>query len=799
MTENRKRTKKPTPSALTARALRRKAEELVREQSAQDSAELEAFSAEESRKLLHELRVQQVQLEMQNEELRRTQAELEAARSRYYDLYDLAPVGYVTIDDTGLIIEANLAAAWLLGVARTTLVKQPLTRFVQRNDHGSFHLRRKQLFESGDPQTCELRMLKSDGTEFSAHLTATTAHGASGSPVGRVVLTDITERKQAVVQLQYLSLHDALTGLYNHGFFEASMERLQRGRHFPVSVLMADVDNLKAVNDRYGHAAGDSLLKEVAHLLTASFRADDVVARLGGDEFVVLMPETNASAAEGALRRFRQALEDHNSPAAETPLRVSCGVGTCEKGDPVAEALKKADANMYLEKQANGGAARQSHLPEGSFVKPNTEQALRRKAEEIVLEARGQPPQNFELLSMEQMRQALHELQVHQIELSMQNEELSRVQAEVDAARARYFDLYELAPLGYVTLGSGGRILEANLRAAALLGVARSSLTGQPFTRHIVRTDQDHYYRFRKRLAETGAPQACELQMSRKEGPAFWARLEAAIAQDDDGSSVYRIVVSDISERKQSEAHILKLNALLEQRVEERTSQLSAALSELGSFSYSVSHDLRSPLRAVDGFSQMLSESYGDKLDDEGKELIDRLRKAAQRMGELIDGLLALSRLSRSELNRAPLDLSDMAAKIVARLKEAHPEHPVDFAIAAGLTTNADPVLVQAVLENLIGNAWKYTGKREGAEAEFSAFDQDGQRVFFIRDNGVGFDPAYADRLFQAFQRLHAAEEFAGTGIGLATVRRIVSRHGGKVWADGEVGNGATFYFTLSE
>ena len=235
-----------------------------------------------------------------------------------------------------------------------------------------------------------------------------------------------------------------------------------------------------------------------------------------------------------------------------------------------------------------------------------------------------------------------------------------------------------------------------------------------------------------------------------------------------------------------------------EEELQKAKRELEAANRELEAFSYSASHDLRSPLRSIDGFSQAVLEDYGELLPLEGRNFLETVRKSARHMGELIDDLLKLSHITRAEIRSVQVDLTRLARNILAELQRTHPERSVKYRVEPNLTEHCDERLIRVVLENLLNNAWKYTSKQEYAEIEFGSRLENDQSVYFIRDNGAGFDMAYADKLFGPFQRLHTTTEFPGTGIGLATVQRIIHRHGGRIWAQAAVDKGATFFFTLS-
>ncbi len=268
---------------------------------------------------------------------------------------------------------------------------------------------------------------------------------------------------------------------------------------------------------------------------------------------------------------------------------------------------------------------------------------------------------------------------------------------------------------------------------------------------------------------------------------------------DDNGEVLGGVMVfRDVTERRRAEEQVLQLNTELERRVVERTTQLEEANKALESFNYSVAHDLRAPLRGIDGFSAMLIENHTANLGPEGLDCLNRIRAGAERMRQLIDDMLRLARVAQCDYRRQKVNLTQIAAKVLAELRAAHKDRQVQFVLQDDVTVEGDGPLLRIVLENLLGNAWKFTNKIAALKIEFGSYMDEGRQVCYVRDNGAGFDMRYADKLFGVFQRLHSAQEFEGTGVGLAIVERIIHRHGGRIWAESAPDKGATFYFMVS-
>jgi PAS domain S-box-containing protein len=369
-------------------------------------------------------------------------------------------------------------------------------------------------------------------------------------------------------------------------------------------------------------------------------------------------------------------------------------------------------------------------------------------------------------------------------------------------SEARFRVLFEQAAVGVALIQSdSGKFMRINQKYCDIVGYSQDEMRqidSQAITYpDDLQADLDHMAALK---AGTIREYSMEKRYRRKDGSLVWVNLTVSPTWQPGEPPLHHIaVVQDVTARKQAEAEIQQLNMELEGRVADRTAQLEAVNRELEAFSYSVSHDLRTPLRSIDGFSQALAEDYGEKLDTVGHDYLSRVRRAAQRMGLLIDDLLRLARVTRADMRHARIDLSALADEVTDYLCKHKGYSAAALTVQAGLASHGDPALLRIVLENLLDNAWKYSSKIPQPKIVFGRLEQGDRVVYFVRDNGAGFDMAYVNKLFGAFQRLHRDDDFSGTGVGLATVKRIVHRHGGEVWAEGFPGEGAVFYFTLNE
>jgi len=514
---------------------------------------------------------------------------------------------------------------------------------------------------------------------------------------------------------------------------------------------------------------------------------------------------------------------------------------------------------------------------------------LRTKAEQVLSGKAvigGETYSDFEKL--------IHELNVHQIELEMQNEALRKSQMEAEEEHRRYTDLYDFSPVGYFTFDEKGRIVQANITGASLLGLEKRSLIGQLFSRFIT---PGHFSIFQSHLQnarESQSKQTCKVKIARKDGSLFDALIDTVAVKDsDDKFDQYRSSVTDITEitrAQQKMAHLASFPLLnpnpiaevdfagqshylnpaaellfpdllergakhpwlhdwgtvvpalrkngskeivrevnvgehwcqqtlhlvegthliriygmditerkhVELELKEGKRQLEYALKELESFSYSVAHDLRAPLRAIDGYARLILKKQGDKFDAETLDKFNVIRSSAHLMGQLIDDLLTFSRLGRKHMSLELLDMEVLTKDTWKEVQESDPERNFTFTVKSMPPGYGDSALIKQVLINRLGNAMKFTKYKNAAEIVVGGYADGDERVHYVKDNGAGFDMAYYDKLFGVFQRLHSTDRFEGTGVGLATVQRLIQRHGGRVWAEGKVDEGACFYFALN-
>jgi len=1011
MNKLRKSTESTTPPDT---ALRQQAEEIAQEKAALMPENLEALSPEDARLLLHELRVHQIELEMQNEELRRTQSELEASRIRYFDLYDLAPVGYFTISELGLILEGNLTAAGLLGVSRSALVKRRLTAFVLPEDQDIYYQYRKQLFETGAPQVCEFRMLRANAAPFWVRMRATETQDADGAPVCRAVVSDITEIKRAEEALQeserrlssiydtvgdvifhlaveadgsyrFVSVNQAfrnVTGLseemvvgklinevipepslsmvlgkYRRAIEENSIIRWEETSDYPTGRLVGDICIAPIVDDdgRCTHLVGS------VHDITERKRAENVIqARSRLLEFAdshsmdELLTATldELEALTGSTIGFYHFVESDQKTlclqnwSTNTRKNMCTAAGKGSHYD-VAEAGVWADCvgerrpivhNDYVSLPHRKG------MPEGHapVVRELVVPVLRGNPIKAIIGV-GNKSTNYNESDIEIVSQLG--------DLSWDITERKRAEEALIASEIRYRRLFESAKDGILILDAEtGMVVDVNPFLIEMLGYSHEQFLGKTvwelsFLRDIVaskdnfeRLQQEKYLRYdslpfetfdgrrievefvsnlydvgdtkviqcnirdvthRKRAVQalqeseqklkatvygspipqfvidrdhrvvywnkaleelTGRkteemvgsdnywsafykerrPCMCDLlvdgnagsipdwygaqyRRSRLVADAFevtdffpdlrdggkWLFFTAATIKDSEGNVIGAMeTLEDVTGRIKAEMEIHQLNSELEQRIVERTAQLQATNKELEAFSYSVSHDLRAPLRALDGFSRIVIEDYTSLLPEEAISHLNRIRAGALQMGRLIDDLLKFSRLGRQPLTKHSVMPGDLVQEVWEDLATERQGRKVKLSADEMPECQADPALLRQVYSNLLSNALKFTRRRETAiievgytraveSADTADIETIERTVYFVKDNGVGFDMQFADKLFGVFQRLHRPEEYEGTGVGLAIVHRVITRHGGRVWAHGELDKGATFYFAL--
>lgn len=753
----------------------------------------------------------------------RTEAELHAKEQQYQEIVESTQEGIWVVNAKGLTTFVNRRMGEMLGYAPEEMLGKASFDFMFPEDLAKVSAdiaeeRRK------PHRQLDLRLRRKNGSVLWALVTSNPMQDAAGKFSGTVgLLSDITERKEMEEELResesrFQAFMDNLSGFAfikddesRYIFVNSTWEKVF-GRKLESVMGLKDAELFPQISARIYEGSDAALREKKApiQVLETIYHGSEpreylvskflIPGERGGEELVggVAVDVTAGRAAEAELRRTQrrfQAFMDNLSGLAfikDSQGRYVFVNQVWERlfTDQLPLALGKTDEEVFPPETA------------AQFRKNDAE--LRRL---------GKPQQVLEAVQQED---GLHTYFVSKFPIPGEQEgeflvggialdvtERLRVQEQLLASEARSQAILNSALDAVVTIDGKGCIVEFNPAAEKMFGHRREDALGKNMGELIVPPElRARHQQALERCVASGNSsilgKLIELPALKADGSQFPAEL--TINRVAHGTQpLFTGFIRDISARKAAEQEIRQLNANLEKRVAERTHELQVTNKELESFCYSVSHDLRAPLRAIDGFSQALEEDYAAMMDADGKSYLDRVRKATKRMSGLIDDLLELSRIARAELKQQPVDLTQIARLVIEELGHGHPDRKVEWIIATQLPAHGDPRLLRIVLDNLLGNAWKFTRNQPQPRIEFGMTPKEGKTVYFVRDNGAGFDMNYASKLFGVFQRLHSANEYEGTGVGLANVQRVIHRHGGSVWAEAKVNEGATFYFTLPE
>jgi PAS domain S-box-containing protein len=746
--------------------------------------------------------------------------ERDRAEKQFRQVIEGAPNGMVMVDGEGKIVLVNAQIEKSFGYTRDELLGQPIEMLVPerfRAHHPAYrdgfiaHPTARPMGSGRD-----LYGLRKDGSEFPVEIGLNPIETEQGMMVlGTIV--DITERKRIEETLRASETRFSIA--FNASPISSVIATLAEGRYVAVNDTFLSLTG-HTREEVIGRTSADlgvwltpearaevvQLLKEQGqvrnHEMRYRVKDGEVRVFLTSAEIIELDGQphlitasvdiTERKRADNELRKSREQLVGVIGSAMDAIIsvdeeqRIVLFNTAAERmflypseeaiGQPLDRFIPKRFRPAHHEHVENFG---RTHVTKRSMGTLGALFGLRSDGEEFPIEA--------SISQLESEGRKVYTVILRDITERKHAEEALKEQARI----------LDLAPVLIRDLT--GRIIFWNKGSEQMYGWSSEEAVGQ-LTHTLLRTE------FPRPLEEIKAKLFAyghwegELVKTRRDGERIVVASQWVLHKNEhDEPRAILEVNNNITERKQAEEEVRRLNEELEQRVQERTSQLEAANKELEAFSYSVSHDLRAPLRHINGFSQALLEDYADKLDKDGKFYLQEVRGASQEMAQLIDDVLQLARVTRSEMRREVVNLSELAQSVIAELRKRDAGRQVSVHVEEELSTHGDKRLLRIVLSNLLSNAWKFTLKRAQPEIVSGHEQRDGETVYFVRDNGAGFDMAFADKLFGAFQRLHTADEFEGTGIGLATVQRIINRHGGRVWAEGAVNQGATFYFTLPD
>ena len=741
---------------------------------------------------------------------------LRRAEERFRLVFEAAPNAMIMVDERGLVTLLNAQTENLFGYSRAELLGQPVEMLVPERYRGHHPDHRKSFSQHPSTRAMgagrDLFGRRKDGSEVPIEIGLNPISTDEGEFVLASII-DITERKRADAQFRQV-IEGAPNGM------------VMVNREGRISLVNAEIER------SFGYSRDELLGQPIEMLVPKRFRAqhpgyrDGFIAapsartmgsgrdlfglRKDGTEFPVeiglnpleteqgtmvlgtIVDITERKRAEEELRRSQRQLAGVIGQAMDAIItvdedqRIVLFNAAAERMFLYAadEALGQ-QLDRFIPKRFRAG--HQQHIEDFSRTHV-TKRAMGSLGAIFGLRADGQEfPIEASISQLESEGRKIFTVILRDITERKQAEEALKEQARI----------VDLAPVLIRDLSD--RIIFWNSGSQQMFGWTQEEALGK--TPHgLLQTEFPRALEeIKARLFALGHWEG-ELVHTKRDGRQIVVASHWVLHKNEhDEPKAILEVNNDVTERRAAEEEIRRLNEELEQRVADRTAQLQAVNKELEAFSYSVSHDLRAPLRHINGFSQALLEDYADKLDPVGQNYLQEVRSASQEMAQLIDDILELARVTRSEMRQQVINLSELAHSIVAELQKRDMGRTVSVAIDEGLLAHGDKRLLRIVLGNLLGNAWKFTSRRERPEISFGHVENDSGFAYFVRDNGAGFDMAYADKLFSAFQRLHTSGEFEGTGIGLATVQRIINRHGGQVWADATLDQGATFYFTLAE
>lgn len=744
-------------------------------------------------------------------------AALRASDQRFRDTFAAAATGMTITSLDGKYVEVNAAYCRMFGYTAEALYGQDIKSFIHPDDRNKYSDEMRAL-EGGqlDSYISERRFVVKDARVVWIRSSVSALRDASGQTIARAAIAeDITQQREAEEALrQAQRLLSMASRVSRHGAWQVDLadqrltwsDEVYAIHDFPHGATPSVEEALNLYAPEYQGTIRE-LIKNCVSNGTPFDAELQIITGKGRRVWVRALGEAVRDPS-GAIVQVQGAFQDIDLQK-QTELRARTMAGRLATTlESISDAffLLDHDWNFVF---VNGRAAQtlgggRDDLV-GKHVWQEFPQILGTVAEHSYRSAvAGQQTKSFEWLDASSG--AWFEFHVYPTDEGLgvyfQDITQKRKAAEqlllLQTAVSHLNDsviITEATPLDE----SGLKIVFVNDAFERQTGYKRDEVRGKsPRILQGPETERAELDRIRAAL-QKGEPVRAELINYTKAGVAYWVEIEIVPIADAQGSPTHFVAVErDITERKRAEEEILQLNAELEERVQQRTAQLESANRELEAFSYSVSHDLRSPLNTINGFGQMLLSRHADQLDDKGKHCLSRIRAGTLQMGDLIDGLLSLAKLSREPLRLVMVDLSGIARRIEQECREQEPERQVHVQVQDGLLVRGDAVLLSVVLQNLMGNAWKYSARQEAARIEVgSEAAADDQTVYFVRDNGAGFDMAYAEKLFGVFQRLHSPTDFAGTGVGLANVKRVVERHGGRVWAESKLNEGATFYFTL--